>query len=228
MILGDIVLVVVLGLLVYLQPQFLLKRYSLSEKSMVLPSTRHVLRELDSFQENAIQADLLLNSIPKNKFIFFPKYSIVTKKLQSCPDNTCDDISSKDKVCTAPNVKTGENVWCTSEVLKQRQFKNLETIDFLFYRRVYAKQYERLVKQMDLHGKPKRRNFETQHIGGLTGFDRLNLHLRYADQLKSFVAGSQFVAKISFQELYFKVKVNHFQDFLFSILMIMRIYNLLK
>lgn len=205
---GDLLVALLLAFLVYLQPQFVLKRFRSGEQFVTVPDTRHVLRQVDSFEENAIRADLMLNDIPQNKFVLMPEYSIVKKHLRSCPQNKCDAPDAKAKLCTEANLETGRNVWCSAETLRERRFKNLETIEFRIYRRVYPSQYEKLLHDLDIHGKGNRRGFELENLFAMTGIDRLKMRLRWADKVRSFVAGSQFIAKVSFQELYFKIKVS--------------------
>ena len=40
---------------------------------MIIPQTKHVLRKVESFEENAVQADFLQNDVPMNKFVVMPK-----------------------------------------------------------------------------------------------------------------------------------------------------------
>lgn len=205
---GDVLVVLLLAFFVYLQPQFVLKRFRSYEQFVALPDTRHVLRQVDSFEENAIRADLLMNDIPQNKFILMPEYSIVKKSLRACPQNKCDELGAKNKLCTEPNLETGGNIWCPKQIIRDRQFKNLETIEFKIYRRVFPRQYEKLLDDLDIHGSGNRRGFEQKSLFTMSGLDRLKTRLRWADKVKSFVAGSQFIAKIPFQELFFKIKVS--------------------
>ena len=206
LLIGDFLLIAFLSFLVYLQPQYIFKQYPFKEKSIVIPSTKHVQRKMEKYKESAIQADMLINNIPKNKFIILPKYSIVQKSLQSCPENKCDSLNGS-PFCTEPNLKTGENVWCITDIIKKREFSNLETMDFKFYRRIYPHQYERTLKEMEIHGKGERRSFEQESIPIMAGIDRLKMRLRWVDKVKSFVSGSEYVGKISFHELFYKLKV---------------------
>lgn len=64
-----------------------------------------------------------------------------------------------------------------------------------------------MVKSFDAHGKSNRRSFEAEKVQPMVGLDRLKTHLRYGDEVKSFVASSQFVGKMSFQEVFYKIKV---------------------
>jgi hypothetical protein len=208
LIIGDLLVIGLLLFFVYLQPQFILKNYSFPEKSVFVPDTRHVLRKSDEYEENAIQADMLINDISRNKFILFPKYSVVKKVLQSCPQNKCDSKLNREKLCSEPNLKTGENIWCLDETLKERTFQNLETIDFKIYRRIFPQQYRKVIDKMNVHGKGNRRPLELEEIPVMTGFDRLKNRLEWGNQIKSFISGTEYISKISFQEIFYKIKVS--------------------
>jgi hypothetical protein len=201
LLIADIILIALLAFFVYQQPRFIFKKNPFHEKSTFIAETKHVLRQMDSYKENAIQADILINDISRNKFIIFPQYKIVRKSLMSCPQNKCDE-----KLCKEPDLKTGENIWCVNKIIKERKFANLETMDFKIYRRIFPQQYKKVLSKMDLHGKGNRRGLEYVDLPVMNGLDRLKKRLSWGE-MKSFVSGSEYVAKISFQEVYYKIKV---------------------
>ena len=209
LVLSDIVILLTLSLFVYYQPQFILKSFKFDEKYSIVPTTSRVLRQKDNYQESGIQSDFLINQIDSNKFVLMPEYKIIKKELKNCPKNECDSIDnvSNSKDCGDPDLKTGDNIWCTMEILKERMFQNLETIDFKIYRRILPTQYQFMIGDMDIQEKSNRRVFEGRNIPSMNLIDRLVYNFRSKEKKKSFVAGMELIGSMSFQELFYKIKV---------------------